>query len=92
MGLRLYRLPSRRGRQPECAGDRRIGSVWVLDIPNAKNEGSIRKVPLHPKLIAERFIEYVKSLPPGGPLLPDLTVGKYGRAGTATKSIGPWMR
>ena len=70
----------------------RIGSVWVLDILSAKNGGSIRKIPLHPKLIAKGFVDYVKTLPPDGPLFPDLTVGKYGRAGTATTSIGRWIR
>jgi integrase len=86
-GCRLDEIAGRNARDI-----RRIGSIWVLDILTAKNEGSIRKIPLHPKLIAEGFIDYVKSLPSDGPLFPDLTVGKYGRAGTATKSIGRWLR
>jgi hypothetical protein len=64
----------------------------VLDIPEGKNEGAARKIPLHRKLIAEGFIDYWRKLPPDGPLFPDLTYGRYGRAGTATKNIGRWLR
>jgi integrase len=86
-GCRLEEVAGRNVRDIQ-----RIGSIWVLDIPRAKNEGSIRKIPLHSKLIAEGFIDYVGGLPKDGPLFPDLIDGKYGRAGTATKSIGRWMR
>src|SRR5205823_1737119 len=71
----------------------RVGAAWVLDIPEAKNDGSVRKIPLHSKLIAETgFLKYVESLPKDGPLFPDLADGRYGRSGTATKSIGRWLR
>jgi integrase len=71
----------------------RIGNCWVLDIPESKTDGSARKIPLHSALIREGFIEYVKSLPPTGPLFPDLTPDLHGRrAGSATKRIGRWLR
>jgi integrase len=71
---------------------KRVGSTWVVDILDGKNEGATRKIPLHSKLIAEGFIDYWRNLPPDGPLFPDLTYGRYGRAGTATKNIGHWLR
>jgi integrase len=64
----------------------------VIDIPDGKNEGAARKIPLHSRLIAEGFVDYWRNLPPDGPLFPDLNDGRYGRAGTATKSIGRWLR
>jgi len=71
----------------------KIGPYYVLDIPDAKTKGSIRKVPLHPALIREGFIEYVSSLPKDGPLFPDLKPDRFDRrAGTATKKIGAWLR
>jgi integrase len=73
---------------------RKIGAYWAIDIPDAKNPGSVRMVPLHRVLIDEGFIEdYVEKLPQDGPLFPDLTPDRFGRrAGTATKRIGRWLR
>jgi len=71
----------------------KIGTYWVLNIPYAKTPGSVRKVPLHPALIREGFIDYVDGLPRNGPLFPDLKPDRFGRrAGTATKLIGRWLR
>jgi integrase len=86
-GCRLDEIAGRDARDIK-----RVGSTWVLDIPEGKNEGAARKIPLHSKLITEGFINYWRQLPPDGPLFPDLTDGRYGRAGTATKSIGRWLR
>jgi integrase len=86
-GCRLDEVAGRDARDIK-----RVGSTWVLDIPEGKNEGAPRRIPLHSKLIAEGFIEYWRELPKGGPLFPDLTDGRYGRAGTATKNIGRWLR
>jgi integrase len=86
-GCRLDEVAGRDARDIK-----RVGSTWVLDIPEGKNEGAPRRIPLHPKLIAEGFIDYWSELPKGGPLFPDLTAGRYGRAGTATKNIGRWLR
>jgi integrase len=71
---------------------KRVGSTWVLDVPDGKNEGAARKIPLHSKLIAEGFLDYWRKLPKDGPLFRDLADGRYGRAGTATKNIGRWLR
>jgi integrase len=71
----------------------KIGSYWVLDIPEGKTDGSERKVPLHPVLIREGFIDYVNSLPQDSPLFPDLKPDRFNRrAGTATKEMGRWLR
>ena len=86
-GCRLDEVAGRSARDI-----RRVGSTWVLDIPDGKNEGAAGKIPLHSKLVAEGFIDYWRKLPPDGPLFPDLTDGRYGRAGTATKNIGRWLR
>jgi integrase len=86
-GCRLDEVAGRAARDVK-----RVGSTWVIDIPDGKNEGAARKIPLHSKLIAEGFIDYWRNLPPDGPLFPDLTDGRYGRAGTATKNIGRWLR
>jgi integrase len=65
----------------------------VLDIPDAKNPGSVRRVPFHAALVREGFIAYVETLSQGGPLFPDLKPDRFGRrAGTATKEIGRWLR
>jgi integrase len=64
-----------------------------LNVRFGKNNGSVRKIPLHPALIREGFLNYVKSLPNPGPLFPALTPDRFGRrAGTATKRIGDWLR
>src|SRR6516162_2911376 len=86
-GCRLDEVAGRAARDI-----RRVGSAWVLDIPEGKTDGAARKIPLHSKLVAEGFIDYWRHLPPDGPLFPDLTYGRYGRAGTATKNIGRWLR
>jgi site-specific recombinase XerC len=82
----------------------KVGSYFVLNIPepeddddgsvHVKNDGSVRRVPLHPVLVAEGFIdEYVDKLPQDGPLFPDLKPDRFDRrAGTATKEIGRWLR
>jgi integrase len=78
-----------------------FGGVWCLDIRldnrgedgSLKTEGSERKTALHPALIAEGFLDYVRSLPKDGPLFPGITPDRFGsRAGTGTKTIGRWIR
>jgi integrase len=78
---------------------RREGAIHYLDInaddpgKSLKNAGSTRRVPLHPAVIAEGFLEYVASLPKGGSLFPDMAPDKFGRrGGNATKIIGRWVR
>jgi integrase len=73
--------------------------VWYLDInsdhetKSLKNTGSARKVPLHPALIEEGFLSYIRRLPADGPLFPDLTPDRFGRrGGNGTKIIGRWVR
>jgi hypothetical protein len=78
-----------------------IGSYWLLNVrldhrhkgASIKNESSIRKVPLHPALIREGFLNYVRGLPKGGPLFPSLKPDVFGsKGGNATKRIGPIVR
>jgi integrase len=78
-----------------------FGGVWCLDIRldnrgkdgSLKTEGSERKTPLHPALITEGLLDYVRSLPKEGPLFPGITPDRFGsRAGNGTKTIGRWIR
>jgi integrase len=78
-----------------------VGRYWVLNVrldhrhegATIKNESSVRRVPLHPKLIEEGFLHYVRSLPRNGPLFPSLRPDKFGsKAGNSTKRIGPIVR
>ena len=58
-----------------------------------KNIGSVRRLPLHPAVIEEGFLHYVRSLPKDGPLFPDLKPDRFGRrGGNGTKTIGRWVR
>ena len=58
-----------------------------------KNAGSARRVPLHPALVAEGFLDYVQGLPPEGPLFPDLKPGPFGdRSAAYSKRAGRWLR
>jgi hypothetical protein len=77
-----------------------VGDMYVLDIridyreegQEIKNEVSIRKFPLHPQIIAEGFIEYWLSLPPG-PLFPAFSLGHDNRRGdAASREISEWIR
>lgn len=98
-GTRLDEVAGRDVRDIE-----KVGSYYVLNIPepeddddgsvHVKNEGSVRRVPLHRVLIAEGFIDdYVSKLRQDGPLFPDLKPDRFGRrAGTATKEMGRWLR
>ena len=78
-----------------------FGGVWCLDIrlDNRGEQGSLktraseRKVPLHPAIIAEGFLQYVAGLPTNGPLFPNLTPDVYGkRGGSGSKRLCRWIR
>jgi integrase len=52
-----------------------------------------RSVPLHQQVLDDGFLQYVRSLPDGSPLFPDLSPDVWGkRAGTATKMLGRRLR
>jgi hypothetical protein len=77
-----------------------VGDMYVLDIridyreegQEIKNEVSIRKFPLHPQIMAEGFIDYWRSLPPG-PLFPAFSLGHDNRRGdAASREISEWIR
>jgi integrase len=44
-----------------------------------KNEGSRRRVPVHPELVRAGFLEYVKGLPADGLVFPELKPGPHGK-------------
>jgi integrase len=98
MAASVHGSTPRRG-QALTTNIRKEQEIWFIDI-NADNEskslktvGFCRKVPLHPALIAEGFLEYVRGLPANGPLFPDLTPDRFGRRGrNGAKIIGRWVR
>ena len=58
-----------------------------------KTEYSERRVPLHSRLLAEGFGRYVKSLPKGSRLFPDLSPDRFGNWGANFgKQYGRWAR
>jgi integrase len=84
---------------------KQIDGYWTFRIdPNNREEGetvknpeSIRTVPLHPAVIEEGFIGYVKSIAEKhgsrGPLFPTLTPNKYGQRGErGSRIICGWIR
>jgi hypothetical protein len=77
-----------------------VDGIWVVDIctdfrdegQRIKTQSSIRRVPLHPQIIGEGFIEYVRSLSPG-PLFPAFSLGQDNRrADAASREISEWVR
>ena len=78
-----------------------FGGVWCFDIrldnregdESLKNEGSERKEPLHPALIAEGFLDYVHSLAKDGPLFPAHYAGSIWQPGRErhedNRPVGP---
>jgi integrase len=57
-----------------------------------KTKVSTRTVPLHSAVLAEGFLEYVKSVG-DGPLFPQLSRDTYGRRnGMVSKPISKWLR
>jgi integrase len=75
------------------------GSNWYLDVneddpgKSLKNAGPVRKVPLHPALVEEGFLDYLRGLPKKGPLFADFQPDRFGkRGGTGGRVIGRWVR
>jgi integrase len=73
--------------------------VWRLSVSDVaegqglKTEASRRKVPLHPDLIAEGFLDYVATLPKGSRLFPEATPNKVGNWGAKLgQRYGRWLR
>ena len=63
------------------------------DGQSLKTEYSERRVPLHSRLLAEGFSRYVKSLPKGSRLFPDLAPDRFGNWGANFgKQYGRWAR
>lgn len=74
----------------------KIEKIWCMKfVPEAgslKNANSERVVPLHPALIDEDFLGYVKTIR-SGPLFPELAPDKFGkRGGNGTKIISRFVR
>lgn len=79
---------------------RQVNGTWILDIkPNVRRQGKNdtfqRMLPLHPVLISEGFLDYVRALPadPTGPLFPSIPTDPRGsRVSPATTRHGEWVR
>jgi hypothetical protein len=77
-----------------------VEGVWVMKIrrkyrspdQRLKTIVSTRDVPLHSAVLAEGFLDYVKSVG-DGPLFPQLRLDGYGRrAGQAATDLSDWLR
>ena len=88
-------VPAHQGRR-----ETRSSRGWYLDFHHGapgegrrlKNLGSERRVPLHRQVVAEGFCKWVQGRP-DGTLWPDLEPDTFGsRGGTASKTIGRWVR
>ncbi|MGL4962394.1 MAG: DUF6538 domain-containing protein [Inquilinus sp.] len=65
----------------------------VVGSKSVKSDAAVRAIPLHPKVIAEGFLDYARSVPAGGALFPDVTADKYGlRGATAANALRAWVR
>ena len=69
--------------------------IHPIETREGKNQTFMRLIPLHPAIMAEGFMDYVKSLPdnPDGPLFPDLKPDPRGsRVDAGTTKAGRWLR
>jgi hypothetical protein len=81
MGFEIAKIADATTRDVEC-----INGIWVIRIRTLhrskdqrnKTEISTRTIALHSAVLAEGFIEYVKSLPEG-PLFPQIDLDGYGK-------------
>ncbi|TSD88917.1 tyrosine-type recombinase/integrase [Mycobacterium sp. KBS0706] len=61
-------------------------------VRSLKTEASHRRLPIHPKLIAEGFLAYAEGLPKDGALFPDIGLDRYGRRGSiAANTLRHWV-
>jgi hypothetical protein len=78
-----------------------VDGIWVMGIDRKhrsrdqrlKTKVSTRKLALHGALLDEGFLDYWRSLPPGGPLFPNVPLDTYGkRASRVTAECSIWLR
>jgi integrase len=69
------------------------GETWYLDIRVDKNATSKRKVPLHSRVIAAGFLDYVDSVKKAGKtqLFPHLKPGKNGYSKNCSRRFGQYL-
>lgn len=71
---------------------RQIDGVYCFVIEKAKNTNSIRKIPLHEKIINSGFLDYVVSLPDkSGQVFPNLKEGINGYGKNVTRRFGQYL-
>ena len=70
------------------------GDADSADYRSLKNADSRRRIPLHPALIAEGFLDYCNALPARSPLFPDARPDRIfgNRAINAGKKLARWLR
>ncbi|HEX2255183.1 MAG TPA: site-specific integrase [Afifellaceae bacterium] len=71
--------------------------VWIIDINDehgkqVKNNPSIRKVPIHPRLIELGFLEYVAGVQDGGRIFSSLKVYANGRLAHDVSNTFGWLK
>ena len=87
-GARLESLASLTVDQVKKDGD-----IWFLDITSDKNANSIRKVPLHERVIEAGFTDYVEQIRTNGhsQVFPHLKPGKNGFSRNCSRRFGQYL-
>jgi len=57
----------------------REGNIDVMDIKDSKTLAGIRKVPVHPNLLAYGLVKFAEGLGEGSPLFPDTTAHEFSK-------------
>jgi integrase len=67
--------------------------VWLLDIDKDKNLNSIRKIPLHERVLESGFLKYVETVKAAGhvQLFPHITPGKNGYSRNCSRRFGQYL-
>lgn len=87
-GARIESLASLTVRQIVKDGD-----IWFFDITRDKNANSIRKIPLHERILESAFLKYVDAVRDAGhtQLFPHIKPGKNGYSRNCSRRFGEYL-
>lgn len=69
------------------------GDIWFFDIRKDKNANSIRKIPLHERIVESSFMKYVEGVRAAGhtQLFPHIKPGKNGYSRNCSRRFGQYL-
>ena len=85
-GARIEELASLTVKQIQQEDD-----IWFFSIEKGKNQNSIRKIPLHQKIVESKFFEYVESVDENGLLFPHLKPSINGYSKNTSRRFGQYL-